>query len=171
MPSANESISITINEHSIESVNTQKHLGITIDKILTWEQHINLVCQNVSCKLTLMKLPSKYVNQNYLKHYYNAYILPVFDFGCLVWGNITNANLARLLKLQKRAARMILKADFMTPTEQLCKELNWLPCPKRVQYHTCRTAYKTFPDKLPNIFLHCSRMSRIIMKGRPGQQL
>ena len=29
-----------------------------------------------------------------------------------------------------RAARMILKADFMTPSEQLFKELNWLPFPK-----------------------------------------
>ena len=32
MTSVNESISITINEHNIESVNTHKHLGITIDK-------------------------------------------------------------------------------------------------------------------------------------------
>ena len=61
MTSANESISITINELSIESVNAQKHLGITIDKNLTWEQQIDLMCQNVSRKLTLMKLLS---NQN-----------------------------------------------------------------------------------------------------------
>ena len=32
MTPANESISITINEQIIESVNTQKHIGITIDK-------------------------------------------------------------------------------------------------------------------------------------------
>ena len=155
MTSADESNSITINEHSIESVNTHKHLGITIDKNLTWEQHINLVCQNVSRKLTLMKLLSKYVNQNSLKQYYNAYVLPMFDFGCVVWGNTTNANLTRIVKLQKRAARMILKADFMTPSEQLFKELNWLPFQKRVQY----------------ISLYCSRMSRIIMKGTAGQLL
>ena len=34
MASANEGISITINEHSIELVSAQKHLGITIDKKL-----------------------------------------------------------------------------------------------------------------------------------------
>ena len=39
MTSANEGISVTINEHSIESVSAQKHLDITIDKNLTWEQH------------------------------------------------------------------------------------------------------------------------------------
>ena len=32
MISVNEGISVTINEHSIESVSAQKHLGITIDK-------------------------------------------------------------------------------------------------------------------------------------------
>ena len=63
MTSANEGISVTINEHSIESVSAQKHLGITIDKNLTLEQQIDLVCRNVSCKLTLVKLLSKYVNQ------------------------------------------------------------------------------------------------------------
>ena len=41
MTSANESISITINRHSTESVNTHKHLGITTDKQLTWEQQID----------------------------------------------------------------------------------------------------------------------------------
>ena len=35
MTSANEGISVTINEHSTVSVSAQKHLGITIDKKLT----------------------------------------------------------------------------------------------------------------------------------------
>ena len=52
-------------------------------------------------------------------------------------------------ELQKRAARMILKADFMTPSEQLFKELNWLPFPKRVQYHTCLMVYKSITGQAP----------------------
>ena len=90
MTSANEGISITINEHSIESVSAQKHLGRTIDKNLTWEQQIDLVCRYVSRKLTLkcMKILSKYFNQNSLKQYYNSYVRPVFHFGCVVWGKV-----------------------------------------------------------------------------------
>ena len=72
MTSVNEGNSVTINEHSIESVSALKHLGITIDKNLMWEQQIDLVCRNVSRKLTLMKLLSKYVNQNSLKQYYSS---------------------------------------------------------------------------------------------------
>ena len=113
-----------------------------------------------------MKLLSKYINQNSLRHYYNSYVLPVFDFVCVVWGNTANANLTRLVKLQKRSARLILKADFMTPSEQLFKELNWLPFPKRVQYHTCLTVYKSITGQAPQ----CSRMSLNTMTGKPGQQ-
>ena len=97
-----------------------------------------------------MKLLSKYVNQNSLKQYYNSYVLPVFDFGCVVWGNTTNANLTRLVKLQKQAARMILKADFMTLSDQFFEELNWLPFPKRVQYHTCLMVYKSIAGQAPD---------------------
>ena len=156
MTSANEGISVTINKHCTESVNAQKHLGITIDKKLTWARQIDLVCRNVSLKLTLMKrkltlmkLLSKFVQQNSLKQYYNSYVLPVFDFGCVVWDNTANANLTRLVKLQKRAARMILKVDFMTPSEQLFKELNWPPFPKWVQYHTCLMVYKSITGQTP----------------------
>ena len=84
----------------------------------------------------------------------------MFDFGCVVWGNTTNANLARLVKLQKRVARMILKADFMTPSEQLFQELNWLPFPKRVQYHVCPTVYTRIsgqaPEYISSLLTHVS---------------
>lgn len=55
-----------------ESVNVQKHLGITIDKNLTLEKQIDLACKNASRKITLLKLLSKYVDQTSLKQYYNS---------------------------------------------------------------------------------------------------
>ena len=84
----------------------------------------------------------------------------MFDFGCVIWGNTTNANLTRLVKLQKPPARKILKADFMTPSEQLFKELNWLPFQKRVQYHICLTVYKSISGLAPeNISLSLTYVS------------
>ena len=58
-----------------------------------------------------MKLLSKYVNQNSLKQYYNSCGLPVFDFGCVVWGNTTIANLTRLVRLR-------LISDFYSETSR-----------------------------------------------------
>ena len=135
---------------------------------LTWEQQIDLVCRNVSRKLTLMKLLSKYVNQNSLKQYYNSYVLPVFDFGCVVWGNTTNTTLTRRVKLRKWAVRGCPgwsesslgaqsfcwfcheAAHFMTPSEQLFLKRSKLAtilktCP--VSY--CLTVYKNISGQAP----------------------
>ena len=95
----------------------------------------------------------------------------MFEFGCVVWGNTTNSNLTRLVKLQKRAARMILKADFMTPSEQLFKELNCYHSQNGSNITPTSWYIKALPEKLPNISLQCSRMSRNTMRGKPGHQL
>ena len=70
-----------------------------------------------------------------LKLYYNAYILPIFDYGCMVLGQCSAYDIDRLLKLQKRAARTILQADFMTPSKEMFQELGRLTFTQRVQYH------------------------------------
>ena len=73
---------------------------------------------------------------------YNSYILPIMDYGCMIWGRCTKQNTFRILKLQKRAARIILNADITTPSKTLFSELNWLAFPQIVQYHTCTMVYK-----------------------------
>ena len=59
----------------------------------------------------------------------------------MIWGRTTAININRLVNLQKRAARVIhvLNADFMTPSENMFKELNWLTFSNRV----CIIMYKT----------------------------
>ena len=96
-----------------------------------------------------------------MNQYYNSYILPILDYGCLIWGRCTKSNILRLfLKFQKRAARLILHADLLTPSELMFNELKWLTFPKRVQYHTCTTVYKALhglaPEYLSDVFTRIS---------------
>ena len=84
-----------------------------------------------------------------MKLYYNTYILPILDYGCLIWGRCSKTNSLRILKLQKRAARIILKADFTTHSRSMFNELNWLIFPKQVQYHSCTMVYKALHGLAP----------------------
>ena len=92
--------------------------------------------------------------------YYNSYILPIMDYGCLIWGRCTKTNTLRILKLQKRSARIILTADITTPSQIIFSELNWLTFPKRVQYHSCTMVYKALnglaPEYISDIFTKVS---------------
>jgi hypothetical protein len=48
--------------------------------------------------------------------------LPLIDYCCVVWGNCSNEGLNRILKLQKRKARLILDQDPIAPSEPLFKQ-------------------------------------------------
>ena len=102
----------------------------------------------------------QYLDQTYLSQYYNSYILPIFDYACLIWGRCTITNSNRFIKLQKRAARIAFNADFMTPSQTMFNELKWLDFPKRVQYHTCIMMFKALhglaPEYISNLFIKTS---------------
>ncbi|MCG7876956.1 MAG: reverse transcriptase family protein, partial [Candidatus Thiodiazotropha endolucinida] len=155
-----ESIEIYIDNEIIQTVEQQKLLGIIIDRTLCWDKQIDAVCSNVTRRITLLKHLSKYVDKESMNQYYNSYILPILDYGCLIWGRCSNFNTLRILKLQKRAARIILKADIFTPSRLMFKELNWLTFPNRVQYHTCNMVYKALmglaPEYLCEMFIKVS---------------
>ena len=151
-----ESFEIFIDNEIIKQVDNQKLLGIIIDQTLSWDKQIDMVALNISRRITLLKLLSKYVGKDCLCQYYSSYILPIFDYGCLIWGGNTTAQSKRLVKLQKRAARIILRVDIMTPSESMFSQLKWLSFPKRIQYHVSIMMYKSLnnlaPDYMSDLF-------------------
>ena len=48
----------------------------------------------------------------------------------------------RIIKLQKRAARMILKCNLFTPSKEVFHRLKWLPFNHRVMYFKCVFMFK-----------------------------
>ena len=57
-----DELNITIDNEDISNVDNQKLLGIIIDKTLSWDKQINSVCLNITRRITLLKLLSKYVD-------------------------------------------------------------------------------------------------------------
>ena len=135
--------------HTIDKVTKQRLLGIIIDDHLTWTAHIDYLCSTLSAKISLLRQLSAYVPQEIQKLYYQSYILPLLDYGCNTWGTTSSANIERLSKLQKRAARIILKADFLTPSKLMFETLGWLSVPKRIFYNKAILTYKALNNLTP----------------------
>ena len=70
----NISMEIFIDGEIIKEVENQKLLGVIIDKTLSWDNQIDAVCLNVTRRIALMKLLSKYLDQSHLNQYYNSYV-------------------------------------------------------------------------------------------------
>jgi hypothetical protein len=94
-----------------------------------------------------------YVRERIL--YYNAMIKPMILYGSAVWTTTSKENLNRVLKIQKRAARVILDLNTSARSVNMFKQLNWIPYYDEMKILKATTAYKCInsesPDYLANM--------------------
>ena len=135
---------------NIRSVSNQKLLGLHIDENLNWNTHIDNLCKAVSSKVSLLRQLAEYVPLQVQKQFYQGYILPLIEYGSITWGSTSTTNKERLSKLQKRAARIILKADFDTPSVLMFQELDWLSVRSRIKYNKAVVIYKALNNMTPD---------------------
>ena len=109
------------------------------------------------------------------KLFFNAYILPHLDYCCVIWGNCNITQEDKLIRFQKRAARLILDKDFTTPSKTLFNELNWLTFPDRVKFQKAVLLYKLFNDLSPvylrNMFTFTSSIHERTLRSSSEFQL
>ena len=100
---------LEIDGTSIEFVNSFNYLGITVDKHLSWQDHINSIANKISKYIGIINKLKKYVSPKTLLLMYNYFILNSLNYGILVWGYNTD----RLFKLQKWAVRSFPRSNLM----------------------------------------------------------
>ena len=122
---------------------------MVIDENLSSTPQIDKLFSTLSTKLSLLNHISAYVPQEVQKVLYQAYILPLIDYGSDTWGTTSSANIERLSKLQKRAVLIILKADFMTPSSDMFDMLSWQSIPKRFMYNKAILTFKALNNLTP----------------------
>ena len=91
----NDPLEIFLDNELIQNVKKQKLLGVIIDNNLSWSEQIDTVCLNITRRISLLKLLSKYIDRNSMNLYYNSYIIPIFDYGCMIWGRSATTNIQR----------------------------------------------------------------------------
>ena len=142
--------SITVSGETIENVKNEKLLGVYIDNQLKWTEQVNKISVAISSKINLLQKIRNYLPMHVRVIFFNAYILPLFDYCCNIWGNCNAYCLDKLNKLLKRSARVILEADISTPSSLLFKCLNWIDIEHRLLCYKAILVFKTLNGTVPN---------------------
>jgi hypothetical protein len=82
-------------------------IGVIFDPALTWNDHIDYVAKKISSRLGLLRRAHKILPREACVILYNAMILPLFDYCCVIWDSCGKTNQQYLDKIQKRAAGTI----------------------------------------------------------------
>jgi hypothetical protein len=167
-------LSLYVNNICLKTVTEQKVLGLHIDQSLEWKTHVNAVYSKVSAKISLFKRISKYLTLDMKKLFYNAYIMPIFDYCCTLWSTCNQSSKCKLAKLQKRAARLILCVPYKTPSYHMFKQLSWLPIRVRFTFHIAIQVYKAINRLVPEYYcklITVSENKRYPLRSHDQKQL
>ena len=119
---------IKLNGEDLERVESMKFLGVTIDKYLDFNEHINAVSFKMTRNLALFNPICK---EDILFFFSPTF----FDYCSIIWGS--GRNLSRISKLQRRAIRMIVDTNYRTDAIPLFKSLKIFILNDRMEFQAC----------------------------------
>ena len=102
----------------------------------------------LNSKIALLKRVSYFLKPEMKQMFYNAYILPVFDYCCNVWGKGSGVE-HTIFKYQKRIARIILNKPSISHQPVTICDLKWLTFKQRYEYHVALLVHKAKHNLAP----------------------
>ena len=101
---------------TLKIVNSATLLGLEIDNMLSFNLHVEMICKRLSSWIAVLRKIIVFLPLSQRLLYYNA----------IIWSSCDKELLYRVLKLQKRAARVILYTDRQTSSVALFNKLHWV---------------------------------------------
>ena len=89
-------------------ISNDKILGVFFDENLTWSDHIGHLSKKITSSIWYLSKVKKILSQEHHFLFHKSYIQTHIDFCNIVWGSSSETNKQKILRLQKRACRVIL---------------------------------------------------------------
>ena len=100
-----DSIVISADGKQLKEAQCFPYLGLIINQNLTWEDHIEHMRNKINKKLGLLRQIKSCLPLSARITFFNSFVLPLFDYGDIIWGDRGNTTLmAELQILHNKAA-------------------------------------------------------------------
>ena len=144
-------LNITINGQKILQVTQTKFMGIIIDSNLTWKAHIKFIRNKVAKSIGIIQKARIILDEDTLIGLYYSCLYPYFSSVITIWGKANKSVLDPLLKLQKKAVRLVFNKPQKTHSLPLSIKANILPLNVIYTSAVYSFMFKVHHNLLPNI--------------------
>ena len=128
---------------SIERATSFKYLGVTLHQSMSWADHVNAICMKINQRIGLIRGIRNLLPLQTRVTLYNTLILPLFDYGDVVWGDKNNDTLMSELQiLQNKAAKVMLELPPRSSSTEALKRLDLKPLSTRRFFHHFTSIHK-----------------------------
>ena len=91
----------------IESVQTEKDLGVRFDNELRFSDHINEICRKGFQRIGLIRRTFTYMDEKMFLTLYKSLLRPVLEYCSTVWSTYYKKDSERIEKVQRKATKLV----------------------------------------------------------------
>ena len=159
----NNDVLISVNDTPIQRVRHVNFLGVLIDDKIKWNEHIGVICNRLSRNVGVLN-KIKSLPRDVLVMLYNTLIQPHLNYCIIAWACTSDQNLTRLLRLQKRAMRIISHSDIHAHSTPLFCHLKILNIYDLFEFQVALFMYQCYHGLLPSSLLEYFNLNQTIHK-------
>merc|ERR1711888_326327 len=123
----NPKLAIIIDNIILEEKDVVAVLGVNIDNKLNWKSHIQHIYNKISKSIAILRRLKYSFPRHILIMIYMSLIYSYINYCNVVWGSAYNCHLKPLVVLQKKAVRLIKKANYRNESAPIFYDLKLLP--------------------------------------------
>jgi len=142
-------LQLIMNDTEINKVSEFDFLGLTLNENLNWKNHINKISNKISRTTGILNRLKFSLPLQAKLVIYSSLIQSYLNFSILAWGY----KCERIVKLQKRAVRIISLSKYNAHTEPIFKELKLLKVPDILRLQELKFYYKFKHGNLPSYLM------------------
>ena len=144
-------IELYINNKKLERAKTLKFLGYYLDEKFSWTPHIEYIRNKISKSLGIICKLRPGLTEEIMLNMYYTFVHCYLNTGIIIWDSTHNNKIDSLIKIQKKAIRIITNSGYRDHTLPLFTKLKILPLQQLYYYNIILFIYKVYKDKLPKV--------------------
>lgn len=141
-----------LNGNAISRCSDIKFLGVKIDESLSWQPHINFIKSKIAKGIGIISKARKYLKSSTLLALYYSFIYPHITYCIEAWGSCYKTHIDPIIKLQKKAIRLIFSLPYRHSTQEYFNKYGILNVNQVFIFFTCLFVFKYKKGMLPNIY-------------------
>ena len=127
-------------------------MGITLDEHLTWNQHINEVCNKLKSLFHIFYNIRRYLSRENMKTLYYTLVYSRIKYGLSVYGQAGKTKLHKIQVLQNKLMKVLSSKKFRYSTDMLHNEFEILKVEVMLKQEVVTFVFDYFNDSLPSVF-------------------
>ena len=120
---------------------------------MKWNENLqdnkDSLIKSLGSRLGALKLVGKVASFRNRKMVAEGLIISKLSYLIALWGGCSNYLIRSLQVIQNKAARVVTRMDWYTPTEDLLKQCGWLSVHQLAVYHSVVLVYKVMKTESP----------------------